>query len=166
MKDKFRVLMFLILITFIFGCIESDINNIEQLTPQINDHMMKGDDYYNQAAEELNNFRTENAIENSNLATNEFNLARSSASEALVYAQNSQDDVLIKYLDLTILEIDAKLNATSELRSAAQFFQARRIDAGNQNLVLANQLMQEALTYQEQKEALVNQNPDKFKGFS
>ncbi|MBU4535331.1 MAG: hypothetical protein KKF16_05820 [Euryarchaeota archaeon] len=163
MKSKLTVFITIVLITFIFGCIQSDSGSIEELTPQINDHLKKGDGYYNQAAQDLNNFNINSAIENSNQATNEFNMARSSASEALIYAQNSKDNVFIQYIELAVLEIDAKLNATSELRSAAQSFQSGRNQTGNTNLKMANGLMQDALKYQKERETLVSQNPAKFK---
>lgn len=163
MKTKFTILITLLLISMACGCIQSEISKIEELTPQINDHLKKGDGYYNQSAEDLNAFNENDSVEKSELASSEYNSARSLTSEALSYAQSSQETIYIQYLQLAISEIDAKLNATSELRTAGQLFRIGDNETANTNLDSANNLMQTAKEFEKQREELVKQNPDLFK---
>ncbi len=163
MKTKFTILIILLAITIISGCTQTEISQIDQLVPQINTHLQKGDDYYNQSAEDLNSLKTNSSLDKSNNAFSEYNSARSLTSQALSYAQSSQDEVYIQYLQLVLSEIDAKLNATSELRTAGQLFLAGDNETANENLRSANSMMLDAQEFQKQKEQLVKENPDKFK---
>jgi hypothetical protein len=163
MSAKYLTIVLLILLVPISGCIQSDINNVEQLIPQINDHLHKGDVYYNQSATDLNSFEINSALQNADSAYSEFSLARSSTSQALSYAQNSNDSVFIKYLQLALSEIDAKLNATTDLKTAAQLFQTGNNTTANIKVRSANAQMQNALDFQALREQLVSQNPSKFK---
>lgn len=163
MKTKFAILIILIAITMISGCTQSDITKIDQLVPQINSHLQKGDNYYNESAKDLNDMKINSSLENCDKAFTEYNSARTLTSQALSYAQSSQDKVYTQYLQLVLSEIDAKLNATSELRTAGQLFQAGENETANTNLGSANTMMVNAQKFQEQKDQLVKQNPDKFK---
>jgi hypothetical protein len=163
MSTKYWTIVLLILLVPLSGCIQSDINNVEQLIPQINDHIQKGDNYYNQSALDLNNIEYNNAQQNADSAYSEFNLAHSSASQALSYAQNSNDSVFIEYLKLTLSQIDAKLNATTDLKSAIQLFQMGNNSSANIKVRSANAQMQNALDIQKQMDQIVGQNPSKFK---
>ncbi|MCK9150814.1 hypothetical protein [Methanobacterium alcaliphilum] len=163
MKTKFAVLTTLLLITFVCGCTQSDVSNIEKLTPQINDHLTEGDKYFNQSARALNDFKMNSTIEKCDRASSEYNSARSLTSEALSYAQSSKENVYIQYLQLVISEIDAKLNGTSELRTAAQLFNDGENETANEKVSNANQIMLDAKNFETQRQTLVKQNPDKFK---
>lgn len=147
----------------ICGCTQSEITQIDQLVPQINSHLQKGDEYYNQSAVDLNTLKTNSSLDKSNNAFSEYNSARSLTSQALSYAQSSQDEVYIQYLQLVLSEIDAKLNATSELRTAGQLFLGGDNETANENLRSANNMMLDAQEFQKQKEQLVKENPSKFK---
>lgn len=163
MSTKYLPVVLLVLLVPFCGCIQSDVNNIEQLIPQINSHLQKGDEYYNQSATNLNSMEFNSALQNADSAYSELNLARSSASQALTYAQNSNDSVFIKYLQLALYQIDAKLNATTDLKTAAQLFQAGNNTSANLKVRSANAQMESALEFQDEMEKLVNLNPSKFK---
>lgn len=163
MKTKLMILIIFISITLICGCTQSDITKIDQLSSQINSHLQKGDDYYNQSAEDINNDDINASLDKCNSAFTEYNSARTLTSQAQSYAQSAQDDVYIQYLQLVLSEIDAKLNATSELRAAGQSFLTGDNSTGNSNLRSANSMMVNAQDFQKQKEQLVKENPNKFK---
>lgn len=156
MKTKIMILIIFIAITLICGCTQSDITKIDQLSSQINNHLQKGDDYYNQSAKAINKFDVNASLEKCDSAFTEYNSARTLTSQAQSYAQSAQDDVYNQYLQLVLSEIDAKLNATSELRSAGHSF----LTGDNKT---ANSMMVDAQEFQKQKEKLVKENPSKFK---
>ncbi|MDP3034603.1 MAG: hypothetical protein CVV28_03705 [Methanobacteriales archaeon HGW-Methanobacteriales-1] len=163
MKTKLMILIIFISITLICGCTQSDITKIDQLSSQINSHLQKGDDYYNQSAKDINNDDINASLDKCDSAFTEYNSARTLTSQAQSYAQSAQDDVYIQYLQLVLSEIDAKLNATSELRTAGQLFQTGDNETANSNLRSANSMMVNAQDFQKQKEQLVKENPNKFK---
>ncbi|MDP1552329.1 MAG: hypothetical protein Q8M06_04880 [Methanobacteriaceae archaeon] len=163
MKTKLTILITLTIITIISGCISSDVNQVDQLAPKINEHLIKGDEYYNQSAIDLNNFNINSSLQKSNNAFSEYNSARSLTSEALSYAQSSQDSVYSQYLQLVLSEIDTKLNATSKLRTAGQLFQSGNNETANSDLLSANSMMINAQEFEKQREILIKENPAKFK---
>ena len=71
--------------------------------------------------EHANKFQFDEALEDCSNATNEFNAAKSSADQALTYAKDSNDNVFVTYIGYLVNEIDAKLNATSELQLAIPY---------------------------------------------
>jgi len=151
----------IILLIFCSGCI-SNTGEINKLSGDINQHLKKGDGYYNEAADNVNNYRLKTALEKCESATSEYNTARLLASEALSYARDSGDEIFIKYLELVIAEIDAKLNATSELKNAIQLLSINENESANYSLGLANKFMEDAKYYESQRNEIVNKNPHKF----
>ncbi|BAW31315.1 MAG TPA: hypothetical protein PLO64_01390 [Methanothermobacter sp.] len=151
----------IILLVFCSGCI-SNTGEINKLSGDINQHLKKGDEYYNEAANDVNSNRLESALEKCDLASSEYNAARLLTSEALSYAQDSRDEIFIKYLELVIAEIDAKLNATSELKNAIQLLSINENESANYSLSLANKFMEDAKYYESQRNEIVNKNPQKF----
>lgn len=161
-----KIIMILALVTLtisLSGCLGSQVGQIDQLSDTINNHLSSGDDYFNQAANSTNRYQYDAAQEQCNNASYQFNLAKTSAQEASIYAKNIQDQVYITYLELTILQIDAKLNATNELKVAIPLFMRNDTKTGNTHVDAANQFMSNSVDYQQQKEDLVQQNPTKFK---
>jgi hypothetical protein len=148
---------------FLSGCLGSEVAQIDQLTTTINEHLKSGDNFYNQAVNSANKFLYDKALEQSNNASSEFEMAKTSSQEALIYSRNAQDQVYINYLQLTLQEVEAKINATNELKMAIPLFKGNDTKTANTHVDLANQYMQRSLEYQKQKEEIVQQNPNKFK---
>ncbi len=163
MKMKEWIIPFLVLMVIVCsGCIQSDISKINKLAGDINQHLKKGDEYYNEAAEDVNNFRFDSALGKCELASTEYNSARLLASEAFSYAQSSGDEVFINYMQLLLAEIDAKLNATSELKNAVQLFGLGENKSANGSLELANKFMKDAKNFEKKRNDIVDKNPEKF----
>jgi uncharacterized lipoprotein YehR (DUF1307 family) len=163
MKSKIIPLIILILVVAFSGCIQSDTANINGFSSTINTHLKNGDNYYNKAASDLNKYSFNNTASNCNNALLEFNSAKSSAQEGLKYAQSSKDSVLIEYMQLTVSEIDARINATLELQQAINYLQTKDNVKGNPHVTLANQHMDTSMGYKTKKDNIVKQNPSKFK---
>jgi len=162
MKNKYLILTLILIILPISGCIQSDTNKINELAPTINNHIKQGDKSFNDAAWNANNFNFDKALQNCENATGEFNLAKSAAQDANDFAKDTEDNVYIEYFGLVINEIDAKLSATSELNMAIQFFATGDNETANTHVSSANQFMERAVEYMNQKEEIVKQNPSKF----
>lgn len=166
MKNKILPLFLVMLvlsIVAISGCTQSDASNINGLSSTINDHLKKGDDYYNKAVSDSNRYDLNNASLNVNSALTEFNSAKSSAQQALSSAQNSKDNVFIEYMQNSVGEIDARVNATLQLQQAINYFEQKDSVTGNNHVLLANQYMDRSLQYKTKNDKLVQQNPSKFK---
>ena len=60
-------------------------------------------------------------------------------------------------------EIDAKLNATNELKTAIPYLQDNDTVNANDHIGNANQFMDIAIQFNDKREEIVKQNPSKFK---
>jgi hypothetical protein len=163
MDNKIIILGLVILIVFLSGCIQSDTSKIDTLSTSINTHLKNGDADYNTAGTDANNFLYAAALAECNNASSEFNQARSLASQGLTYAQNSKDTVYITYMQSVLNEIDAKNNATNELKLTIPYLQNNDTVNANIHLNNANGYMTQATVYNNQREDIVKQNPTKFK---
>jgi hypothetical protein len=163
MKNKIIPLIVLMTVVAFSGCIQSDATKINGISSTINTHLKNGDSYFNKAASDLNKYSFNSTAVNCNNALSEFNSAKSSAQEGLNYAQNSNDSVIINYMQLTVSEIDARVNATLELQQAINYLQTKDSVKGNPHVTLANQYMDASMGYKAKKDNIVKQNPSKFK---
>ncbi|BDZ71630.1 hypothetical protein [Methanobacterium petrolearium] len=161
---KVIILFSLIILTVsLSGCLSTQVAQIDQLAEIINEHLNAGDKYFNQAALSTNKYSYYDAQQQCNNATAQYNMAKTSAQEALIYSKNIQNEVYIDYLQITLQEVDAKLNATNELQLAIPLFMNNDTTTANEHVDLANQYMETSLKYQTQREEIVRENPTKFK---
>jgi hypothetical protein len=163
MRKIIIIFVLVILVVSLSGCLSTQVAQIDQLADTINDHIISGDNYFNQAATSINKYQYEDAQSQADNASSQFNLAKTSAQEALIYSKNLQDQVYITYMQITLQELDAKINATNELKVAIPLFSRNDTKTGNTHVDLANQYMDTSLEYQKQREDIVQQNPTKFK---
>lgn len=163
MDNKIIILGLVTLIIFLSGCIQSDVSKIDGLSTSINTHLKNGDQYYNNAGYNDNKFQYDLALKNCDNATTEFNQARSLASEGLTYANNSNDTVYSTYMQYVLDELDAKINATNELKTAIPFLMDNNTVNANNHAGNANGFMSKATDFNSQREGIVKQNPTKFK---
>ena len=166
MKNKILPLILVISLTAVVaisGCIQSDASGINGLSSTINNHLKNGDSYYNTAVTNSNKYSLDTASSNADSALSEFNSAKTSAQKALSYAQNSKDGVFTEYTQNLMVEIEARINATSQLQQAITYFKQKDSINGNSHVTLANSYMDRSIQYETENSNLVKQNPSKFK---
>ncbi len=163
MRKVIISLLLIILTVFLSGCLDTQLAQIDHLSEIINVYIESGDDNFNNAATNTNKYRYFEAEKQCNNATTQYNLAKTSVQEALIYSRNIQDEVYISYMEITLQELDAKINATNELRVAIPLFMGNDTESGNKHVDLANQHMQTSLDFKRQKQEIVKQFPTKFK---
>lgn len=163
MRNWIILVAVLTLTVFLSGCIQSDVSNINDMSISINNHLKKGDEYYNQSANDANKMYLNQALSECNNASTEYNSAQTSAQSAYNSAKNSNDGIFMDYIQNALNEIQAKLNATTELKTAINLLQINQTSSANSHLSVANDYMNKALQYQKNREDIVKQNPSKFK---
>jgi len=159
---RIQFITLLILVVAVSGCINSGNSSINTLVPEINDHIKKGDSYFNESAVAANSFKLEEALSRCELAASEYRSARDLASEALGYARNGGDPVIVNYLEILVSELEAKINATIELKNAIQMFSLNETENGNSNIEMANSYMRTAKELESERMEIVKKNPEKF----
>lgn len=162
MNNKIIIIVVLAVIVSISGCIQSDTSQINGVSPTINTHLKNGDADFNNAVVNTNNIQYVQALTNCESATTEYNLALSSAQQASTYAADSNDPVLVNYMNLVTSEINAKLNATSQLQIAISYLAQNDTVDANIHISEANELMVNATEFSTQRNTIIKQNPTKF----
>jgi outer membrane murein-binding lipoprotein Lpp len=163
MDNKIIILGLVITVVFLSGCIQSNSSKIDTLATSINTHLKNGDGDYNTAGIDTNEFLYSAALDECNNASSEYNQAQSLANQGLTYAQNSNDTVYASYMQSVLNEIDAKINATNELKTAIPYLQDNNTVNANIHSSNANGYMDDAIIFNNQRENIVKQNPTKFK---
>jgi len=161
--NRILVVAIIVAVVFLSGCIGSEISNINDMASTINVHLKKGDDFYNRSAVNANRMSLNQALTDSNSAMDEYSLAQTSAQSALTSAKNTNDGILIDYIQNALMEIQAKMNATSELNTAIKLLQNNQTTSANTHLLAANNYMNHAQQYKANRDEIVRQNPTKFK---
>jgi len=109
----------------------------------------------NNAGYDANKFQYDMALTNCNNATTEYNQARSLASEGLTYANSSNDTVYTTYMQFVLDEIDAKINATNELKTAIPFLIDNDTVNANNHIANANAFMSKSTDFNNQREDII-----------
>ncbi|MCE5213578.1 MAG: hypothetical protein LLF83_02520 [Methanobacterium sp.] len=161
--NRVIIIAVVLAIVFLSGCIQSDVSSINDMTISINNHLKKGDEYYNQSATNTNKLSLNQALTDANNANTEYTSAQTSAQTALNSAKNANDGIYIDYIQNALFEVQAKLNATSELKTAITLLENNETSSANEHLSLANDFMDKAIQYKKNREEIVKQNPNKFK---
>jgi hypothetical protein len=165
MKNKLNQLIVVSVVTLVIivsGCVTTDVSNINAQAININNHVKNGDQYYNESASNTNQLLLAQALTEDNNASNEYNQAQTAAQAAYNSAQDSNDAIFVEYLQNILYEVHAKLNATSELNTTITDLENNDTSDANDHLAVANNYMNNALTYENISETIVNQNPTKF----
>ncbi|MGO9387180.1 MAG: hypothetical protein ACLPWD_03930 [Methanobacterium sp.] len=165
MKNKLNQVIVVAVVTLVIivsGCVTSDVSNINAQATNINNHVKNGDHYYNESASNTNKYLLAQALTEENNASTEYNQAQTAAQAAYNSAQDSNDAIFVEYLQNILYEVQAKLNATSELKTAITDLENNDTSDANDHLATANNYMNNALTYENNSENIVNQNPSKF----
>lgn len=163
MNKKLVLIFVLLLIISVSGCINSSIDNANQVIPDISSAISNGDSNYNEAVDLVNNERYDEALDMANQASLNFN---NSLTNLLNIKENNTDDldkVYQEYINYTYYEVELKFNATNELIYSIQAYKEDNIEIGNDYSSQANYLMNRAVDYQEMRVEVANNNHNMFK---
>lgn len=166
MKNKFIIPIIIIIIfsvVLVSGCITSDISNINAQADNVNTHVKSGDHYYNLSASDANSLSLTKAASEVNDSNNDYTQALTAAQSAYNYAQNSNDAIYVQYTQNIQTSIEYKLNATLELKTAINLLKNNNTAEANTHLTTANDYMNKSLTYDNNSQNILKQNPSKFK---
>jgi outer membrane murein-binding lipoprotein Lpp len=167
MKNKIILVGVLLMVIAISGCINSDIDAINQIMPKLSDNIESGDVNFNSAVNALNSNNVAIAYSKANTAIDKYNSAKSNLEDIQKYSKNLNDTEYIEYINLISDELDFKINASSNLQSisnlqainqASQF----QIDNYNNEVSNINYYMREGVKIQNKRNNIVKNNLDKF----
>ena len=146
MSSYIKLIIFIVVLLIISASIvfiDSSMDNINQSMPSIsegfndaNDKAISAGDNYNNSLKKLNDIK------------DKFN--------------KDLNEVHKDYIDAAINELELKLRAVDELKESIYYLQNYYNYTGSTHGTQANELMYDAVEYQNQRNGIVQENPDLF----
>ena len=164
MNKKIIIVATVLLATvFVSGCINTPLDNINDIMPTLSQNIEKGNLNFNEAVRYSNKQDYNTAEEKVQIASTSFLDAQNNLLNIRNYRNNINDTLYLQYLNLVEEELNLKQNATTNLQLSIQAFKNGDKSLANGYVSKANSLMKQAIGIQNQRENLVKNNPNKFK---
>lgn len=142
---------------------DSSVDNMNKLMPQISDGIVNGDKDYNDAVNLVNNKSYTDSMNKAISAGNNYN---NSLKKLHILKNNFTSDinqVHKDYINDAILELELKLKAVDKLKESIECFEVNYNYTGSEYGFEANDYMNQSMSYKNQMDSLVSENPKLFK---
>ena len=136
---------------------------MNQAMPDISSSIVAGDSDYNRAVDLLNDKSYNEAKNKAISAENNFNQSMIQLLDIKDNFTSDTNDVHKNYINTVIKELELKINATENLLESIDYYKNYQNSTGNDYSSHANELMNEALDFQNVRNNLVRENPNLFK---
>ncbi len=156
----FIVVLLLISVAIVF--IDSSVENINQSMPAISDGIVQGDKDYNESVELLNSRYFEKSTEKAKSAGDNYNDSLKKLEEIRKKYDKDLSEVHKDYIDTTIDELNLKLKAVNELNESIYYLRMYYNYTGSTHGTEANELMYDAIEYQDERNEIAQENPKLF----
>ncbi len=143
--------------------IDSSVDNINKTMPEISDSIVNGDKDYNEAVELVNDRSFDESMAKAESAGNNYNNSLRKVQDIKDKFASDLNDVQNKYFDTVIDELSLKLQAVDKLKLSIECFEVYSNYTGTNYASEANDLIYEAIQYQNERDEIVNDNPKLFK---
>ena len=165
MSSYIKLIIFIVVLLIISASIvfiDSSMDNINQSMPSISEGIVQGDKDYNESVELLNSRYFNDANDKAVSAGNNYNDSLKKLKDIKDKFGKDLNDVHKEYIDTTINELELKLKAVDELKESIYYLQNYYNYTGSTHGTQANELMYDAVEYQNQRNGIVQENPDLF----
>ena len=136
---------------------------MNQAMPDISSSIVAGDSDYNRAVDLLNDKSYNEAKNKAISAENNFNQSMIQLLDIKDNFTSDTNDVHKNYINTVIKELELKINATENLLESIDYYKNYQNSTGNDYSSHANELMNDALDFQNVRNNLVRENPNLFK---
>ena len=165
MSSYIKLIIFIVVLLIISASIvfiDSSMDNINQSMPSISEGIVQGDKDYNESVELLNSRYFNDANDKAVSAGDNYNNSLKKLKDIKDKFGKDLNEVHKDYIDTTINELELKLKAVDELKESIYYLQNYYNYTGSTHGTQANELMYDAVEYQNQRNGIVQENPDLF----
>ena len=155
-------ILVLVLISAAVILIDSSVDNINKSMPEISDAIVKGDSEYNEAVDLVNNKYFQDSMEKADSAENNYNSSLNKLLDIQDTYSSNVNEVQKEYISTVIQELELKIQAVGKLKDSIECFKVESNYTGTNYASEANDLIYEATQYQNQRDAMVSDNPKLF----
>lgn len=165
MSSYIKLIIFIVVLLIISASvvfIDSSMDNINRSMPSISEGIVQGDKDYNESVELLNSRYFNDANDKAISAGDNYNNSLKKLNDIKDKFNKDLNEVHKDYIDATINELELKLKAVDELKESIYYLQNYYNYTGSTHGTQANELMYDAVEYQNQRNGIVQENPDLF----
>ena len=165
MSSYIKLIIFIVVLLIISASIvfiDSSMDNINQSMPSISEGIVQGDKDYNESVELLNSRYFYDANDKAISAGDNYNNSLKKLNDIKDKFNKDLNEVHKDYIDAAINELKLKLKAVDELKESIYYLQNYYNYTGSTHGTQANELMYDAVEYQNQRNGIVQENPDLF----
>ena len=166
MSSYIKLIIFVVVLVLISTAIlfiDSSTDNMNKSMQDISNGIVQGDSDYNEAVELTNSKYFYDSMEKAESAGNNYNRSLSKLLEIQSNFSADVNEVHQEYINIVIHEVEFKLQAVDLLKQAIESFQIESNYTGSNYGYEANDMMNQAKEYQNQRDSIVSNNPDLFK---
>ena len=155
-------ILVLVLISAAIVLIDSSVDNINKSMPEISDAIVKADSDYNEAVDLVNNKDFEESMNKAVSAEENYNSSLDKLLDVQDKYSADVNEVQKEYISTVIQELELKILAGGKLQESIECFEVYSNYTGTNYASEANDLIYEATQYQNQRDAIVSDNPNLF----
>lgn len=165
MSSYIKLIIFIVVLLFISVSVvylDSSIDNINESMPKISDSIVQGDKDYNESVELLNTRYFDQSREKAISAGDNYNDSLHSLQDIRDKYEKDLNEVHKDYIDTTINELELKLKAVDNLKESIYYLEMYENYTGSAYGSDANEIMYDALNYQNERNEIVQNNSELF----
>ena len=156
----FIVVLLLISVAVVY--IDSSMDTINESMPKISDSIVHGDMDYNESVELLNNQNYDQSRQKAISAGDNYNNSLHGLQNIKDKYKKDLKEVHKDYIDTTIKELELKLKAVDNLKDSIYYLEMYENYTGSSYGTDANEIMYDALKYQNERNEIVQNNSNLF----
>lgn len=166
MSKYIKLIIFILILGVLSAAVlymDSSVDNMNKLMPEISDGIVNGDKDYNDAVDLVNNKNYKDSMNKAISAGNNYN---SSLKKLHILKNNFTSDinkVHKDYINSTISELELKLKAVDKLKDSIECFEVNYNSTGSEYGFEANDYMNQSMHYKNTRDSLARENPKLFK---
>lgn len=166
MSSYIKLIIFIVVLLLVSAAIifiDSSTDNMNKAMPDINNGIVAGDSEYNEAVDLVNNKNFYESMEKAESAGNNYNKSMDKLREIHGNFSSDVNSVHKDYINTLINEVEYKLKAVDLLKEAIECFEVNSNYTGSNYGFEANDAMNQAVEYQNQRDLIVSDNQNLFK---
>ncbi len=166
MSSYSKLIIFILVLLFLSAAIffiDSSMDSINKTMPSISDSIVDGDNDYNEAVQLVNDKSFYEAKNKAISAGDNYNNSLNKLDDIRNNYSSDINEVQKDYIDTVIMELELKINAVDNLKEAIGCFELNSNYTGTSYASQANDLIYNAVEYQQQRDEIVKNNSDLFK---
>lgn len=131
--------------------------------PEISDAIVNGDNDYNEAVILVNDRSFDESMNKAVSAGDNYNSSLEKLRNIKSNFSSDINEIQNDYIDTVIRELELKIQAVDKLKESIECFRVYSNYTGTNYASEANDLIYQARQYQDQRDAIVKENPKLFK---